>query len=197
MTISKPKKTERGRVKLEPGMSVTEFTDYYWLKADLTRFARQLGLPTDGYKPELSARIERRLLGLPDLPVLKPPRSPLPRDSDKPLLLTTPVINYKSDSRTREFFKSQIGPEFHFTYHVNQFRLANEGLSYGDLVNEWVEERERRQSKDYQAPIAEHGRYNRFIRDYFADEDNKGKTLQDAAISWNAIRELRDRKSVV
>ena len=62
MTISKPKKTERTRVRLEPGMSVTEFTDYYWLKADLTRFARQLGLPSDGDKPELSARIERRLL---------------------------------------------------------------------------------------------------------------------------------------
>jgi hypothetical protein len=73
---------------------------------------------------------------------------------------------------------------------VNQFRLANEGLTYGDLVNEWVDERERRRGKDYEAPIAEHGRYNRFIRDYFADKDNKGKTMQDAAISWNAIRDL-------
>lgn len=177
--------------KLAPGLNVADFTDYYWLKADLIKFAKQLGLATYGNKPTLSARIERRLRGLPDNLELKPQRAKGSRDSDRPLTRDTPVVNYKSDAKTREFFTSQIGPEFHFTYHVNQFRLANEGLTYGDLVDEWIAERDRRRRADYKAPIAKHTKYNAFIRDFFADEANKGKTLQDAATAWNAIRNSR------
>jgi hypothetical protein len=169
-------------------MRLADFTNYYWLKADLAKFAKELGLPTHGTKPELSARIERRLRGMPDSPESKPRLSKALRDSDKPLTRDTPVVNYRSDAKTRAFFMSQIGPEFHFTYHVNQFRIAHEGLVYGDLVDEWIAERDRRRSDGYKAPIAEHGKYNRFIRDFFADEANEGKSLRAAAVAWNAIR---------
>jgi hypothetical protein len=186
------RKKETGpKPRLEPGMSVTDFTDYYWLKEELSEFARRLGLPTHGSKPELSARIERRLRGLKDRPAPKPPSSTGTRDSDEPLRRDTPVVNYKSDAKTREFFKSQIGPEFHFTYHVNQYRLKNPGLTYGDLVDEWIAERDRRRSEGYKAPIADHGKYNRYIRDFFADPANEGKSLQDAADSWNSIKQGR------
>jgi hypothetical protein len=172
-------------------MSVVDYKSYYWMKDDLTRFARQLGLPTHGYKPELSARIERRLRGLPDLtqPLRKQAKGP--RDSDRLLARDTRVVNYKSDQKTRDFFKSQIGPGFHFTYHLNQYRLARRNLTYGDLIGEWLAERERRQKEDYQAPLAEHGKYNRFIRDFFGDEKNQGKSLSDAAVAWNAIKNNR------
>ncbi len=159
-------------------MSVTEYRAYYWMKDDLIRFARQLGLPTHGYKPELSTRIDRRLRGLSES--MEPPRkqSEGPRDSDQPLRRDSPVIHYKSDDKTRAFFKSQIGPEFHFTYMLNQYRLAHDKLN-------------RRRRGDYRPVIAEQGKYNRFIRDFFDDERNKGKSLGDAARSWNAIKNKR------
>jgi len=169
-------------------MSLADFRAYYWTKADLAEFARRLGLATHGYKPELSARIERRLRGMPDAPAQGQTQAKGTRDSDRQLRRDTRVINYKSDDKTREFFKSQIGPNFHFTYHLNQYRLAHKNLTYGDLADEWVAERDRRRRGDYQPPIAEHGKYNRYIRDFFADEQNKGKSLRDAAASWNAIR---------
>lgn len=175
------------RPKLEPGISAAELTENYWLKTDLAEFAKRLGLPTHGYKPELVTRIERHLRGLPQLAETKS-RSKGPRDSDLPLTRDTLVVNYKSDAKTREFFKSQIGPKFHFTYHLNQFRLANKGLTYGQLVDEWAAERDRRRSSGYQAPIAEHGKYNHFVRDFFADPNNEGKSLRDAATAWNAIK---------
>ena len=103
----------------------------------------------------------------------------------------TPVVSYYSDAKTREFFKSQIGPEFHFTYHVNQFRLANEELTYGDLVDEWIAERDRCRTEGYEAPRAAHGKYNRFIRTYFADAENKGKSLREAALAWNEVKKGR------
>ena len=194
--MTEEKNTSGRKPKLKVGMSLVDFRDYYWLKDELIELARQLGLPTHGYKPALSARIEQSLGGEPAHPESKSKSKILKqsRDSDKPLTRETRVINFKSDAKTREFFKSQIGPEFHFTYHVNQFRLANQGvpgLTYGQLVDEWIAERDRRRSSSYQAPLAEHGKYNHFIRDFFADTANKGKSLGDAAAAWNAIKNRR------
>lgn len=175
--------------KLHQDMSVADFKAYYRMKDDLIKFARRLGLSADGYKPELTARIERRLRGL---PVPKDPKqSKGPRDSDKPLSRSTTVVNYRSDEKTRAFFTRQIGPHFHFTSHVNQYRLTHENLTYGDLIDEWVAEYERRKSPGYKAPIASHGEYNRHIRDFFADPANKGKTLRNAVVSWKAAKRRR------
>lgn len=193
MCAANASKTAR-RPTLHPKMSVADSKTYYWMKADLVGFARRLGLPTHGYKPELSKRILQCLTGAPAVAGAKK-RAPSPaRDSDNPLRRDSPVVNYKSDSRTREFFKAQIGPDFHFTYHVNQHRLANAGLTYGDLIDEWLAERDRRDTEGYKPTIAKHGEYNQFVRDYFADRANAGRTMHDAAAAWNAIKPTRDRR---
>ena len=175
-------------------MRADDFKTYYWMKQDLIAFARQLGLPTHGYKPELSSRILAHLTSGTDFSEINKPPIKAPRDSVAPLRRDSPVINYKNDRKTREFFKSQIGPDFHFTYHVNQYRLANDGLTYGDLIDEWVAERDRRENKSYTPKIADHGEYNQFIRDYFADAANQGKTMRDAASAWNAVKPTQDRR---
>jgi hypothetical protein len=175
-------------------MSLSDFRDCYWMKDDLIAFARRLGVPTHGYKPELVARIERRLRGQPD-PQEPPKRRKAGRDSDKPITRRTRVVNYKSDDRTRAFFEKEIGPHFHFTYHVNQYRLRNPGLTYGDLVDEWIAEETRRKTPGYKAPIASHGEYNRHIRDFFADPANRGRTLHDAIASWKKAKRARGDRS--
>ena len=58
-------------------------------------------------------------------------------------------------------------------------------------MDEWIAERDRRLVDGYTAPIAEHGKYNRYIGDYFADEENLGKSIKDAAASGNAIKNDR------
>src|SRR6266851_2826440 len=97
MVLSRKRACKAGR---RPGKGVTEYRAYYWMKDDLIRFARQLGLPTHGYKPELSARIDRRLRGLSESAEPQRKQSKSPRDSDKPLRRGSPVINYKSDDKT-------------------------------------------------------------------------------------------------
>jgi hypothetical protein len=191
MTGERGKKGLGRRPVLEPGMSIEDFIAYYWMKADLMVFARKLGLRTHGYKPELTTRIERRLRALPARPETAPSASKGPRDSDQALRRDTPVRNYRSDDKTRTFFERQIGPEFHFTYHLNQYRLARKKLTYGDLVDEWLAERDRRRRADYQAPIATHGKWNRFVRDFFADKANRGKSLSDAAAAWRVVKRGR------
>ena len=190
MTVGRTRAAAHRRPVLRPNMSVDDFRAYYWMKDRLTAFARQLGLPTHGYKPELVRRIERRLRGLPD----EPERTRKPegaRDSDRSLRRSTAVVNYKSDEKTRAFFEAQIGPHFHFTYRLNQYRLSHDHLTYGDLVDEWVAEYERRKRPDYRAPIASQGEYNRYIRDFFADEGNKGKSFRDAVAAWNVAKGAR------
>jgi hypothetical protein len=179
---------------LRPDLSVADFRAHYWTMAELASFARRLGLPARGPKPELVVRVERRLRGLVNAPERPRKRASGPRDSDSPLRRSTPVINYKSDEKTRAFFKSQIGPHFHFTYHLNQYRLARKSLTYGDLVEEWSAEYERRRGPDYKAPIASQAEYNRYIRDFFADEKNRGRSLRDAATSWNAAKRIRGNR---
>jgi hypothetical protein len=177
------------RPRLSEDLPVEEFDAHYWTMAELGPFAQQLGVPKSGPKPELVQRLRRRLQGMPDESPRRP-RGSGPRDSDKPLRRDTPVVNYKSDDATRAFFEREIGPDFHFTYHLNQWRKTNEPVTYGDLVDEWVADRERRR-EGYKAPIARHGEYNRYVRDFFADERNKGKTMADVAAAWNAAKKTR------
>lgn len=171
-------------------MRLAVFRDRYWLQTELVAFARALGISRRGNKPELTARIERRLGGSVEESVPPRPKPAATRDSETPLSRDRTVVRYYSDAATRAFFEREIGPHFHFTYYLNQYRLSHPGLTYGDLVDEWLAEQARRSSGDYQAPIAEHGRYNRFIRDFFADPKNRGKSLRDAAAAWNANRDL-------
>jgi hypothetical protein len=176
------------RPPLTPDLPVGDFRDNYWTVAELKDFAKRLDVPATGPKPELTERIERRLLGLPDRPP-PPRRTGRRRDSERPLTRDTPVVEYRSDEATRAFFEREIGPHFRFSYHLNQFRKAHDDLTYGDLVGEWVAEHERRKDPEYRAPIAEHGVYNTYVRDFFADERNTGASLRDAVESWNATKD--------
>ena len=98
------------------------------------------------------------------------------------------MVSYFSDAKTRAFFCAQIGAEFHFTYRLNHYRLARTGLTYGNLIDEWIAERDRRRDPHYKAKIADHGKWNHFVRDFFADERNKGKSLSHAAAAWKKVK---------
>ena len=185
-----PRPNPARRPQLRSRMSVREFQAWYWMKTELADFARELGLSAAGDKPALAERIERRLRGLPEVRQA-PARRGGRRDSDAPLSRATPVVNYFSDDATRAFFRDRIGPEFHFTYRLNQFRLARTGLTYGDLIDEWQRERDRRRDPNYQAPLAAHGKWNLFVRAFFADAANAGSTMADAALAWNRVKAQR------
>lgn len=53
-----------------------------------------------------------------------------------------------------------------------------------------MEEEERKRDPAYSKAIAPQFEYNQFIKDFFADSNNKGKTRQEAIQAWNAIKQL-------
>ena len=180
------------RPKLTMDIAIDAFDSFYWMKDELIAFARSEGLRTDGYKPQLTDRIRRHLLGKPSLP--EPVAADRGRrDSDGPLTRDTLVVIFKSDEKTRAFFKAELGPEFHFTYKMNKFRRSHSDLTYGDLIDEWLAERHRRKDKNYKPALEKHGEYNLFIRAFFADPENHGKSMRDAAASWNTVKPTQNR----
>ena len=135
MTRKKPRAT-RNRPVLGPDMSVADFTSYYWMKDDLVRFARRLGLPAHGHKPELGARIERRLRRIPNRDEPKRKSAKGPRDSDRALSRETRVVHYKS---VRGFFADP----------------ANAGKSLADAAGAWNAIKGGRCSRRYRPRPAE------------------------------------------
>jgi len=160
-------------------------------------FCHRLGIPASGRKLEILSRIEVYLktgkVLRPERIILGAPKSNSTTQSEgrhQALTLTAPVVNFKSDQRTRVFFISVIGPQFHFTAHLNQFMRGRHDLTYGDLVKEWLAERDRRKDKSYKPRIMKSGEYNQFIRDFFTDPNNRGKKLIDAVSSWERVKKL-------
>lgn len=155
------------------------------------KFCTNHGIPTHGMKHELCVLIEQ---------FLKTGAVPQKKTSYKkaasfqktvPLTLDTPVDeSYRCNEETRAFFKSVIGPHFHFTAHLQAYIKANRerGLTYGSLAKEWQAEFERRKDKNYKAPIMKTWEYNQFTRDFLGDRSNKGKSIKDAASAWKKIR---------
>ena len=195
--MSQKKTPIRRKAGLVRGLNPDDLRRYYWLKKELVQFCHQLGVPASGRKLEILRRIEVYLKTGKVLPperiVLGAPNNSSASQADgrnRKLTLATPVVNFKSDQRTRDFFTSVIGPQFHFTAHLNQFMRGRHDLTYGDLVKEWLAERDRRKDKSYKPRIMKSGEYNQFIRDFFADPANLGKRLTDAVSSWERVKRL-------
>jgi SAP domain-containing new25/Domain of unknown function (DUF6434) len=188
---SRPRAANRARPPLTPRTSLRDFRNFYWYLDELVEFCRQHGLPTTGQKREIVARIES-FLKTGKVAAAPKPRKPTKRRG--PITMRTRVTEaFKSDAETREFFKTAIGPHFHFTAVLQQFRRDKQRdgvpITYGDLVREWLAERERRKDKNYKSPLQRSWEYNRFVRDFLADKTrNKGKGIAGAARAWNAIR---------
>ncbi|SFC45247.1 hypothetical protein SAMN05443252_103464 [Bacillus sp. OV322] len=97
--------------------------------------------------------------------------------------------NHRCSQDVRAFFKSII-PNFHFSTYIQNYFKNNVGKTYRDVVDAWYEEEERKKDPSYKKNIAPQFEYNHFIRDFFADSKNKGKSREEAIEAWNEIKKL-------
>lgn len=102
-----------------------------------------------------------------------------------------PVIteNHRCSQNVRAFFKTVI-PKFHFSTYIQNYFKNNVGKTYHDAVGAWYEEEERKKDPSYKSKIAPQFEYNQFIRDFFADINNKGKSRKEAIKAWHEIKKL-------
>ena len=186
------------RPSLSPSLSPEDFRLNYYYKTELAEFCRAEGIPTAGSKSEMNSRIETYLLTGKIAKLFAAVKTGEP-DSRNGLSLDKPVVNYKSDPATREFFKKHI-PEFKgFSAFVQKDlkRRLSEGekLQYRDLI---VMHKQFLNSKHNQSsPIRvaqDSCQLNQFQIDYKNEHDNtiKVHSLKDA---WRLIRNSPGEKT--
>ncbi|MBC5638106.1 cytoplasmic protein [Ornithinibacillus sp. BX22] len=176
------------RPKLSKKLHVDRYKDFYWLKEELQVFCREHGISATGSKLEISNRIETFLR---TGEILKPDRKSRRKAegvlSSQLSLETVITENHRCSQTVRAFFKTII-PNFHFSTHIQNYFKTNVGNTYRDAVEAWYEEEERKKDPSYKKEIAPQFEYNRFIRDYYADPKNQGKSREKAIEAWNEIK---------
>ncbi|MGF7535104.1 DUF6434 domain-containing protein [Bacillus mexicanus] len=178
------------RPTLDKNVNIEKFKDYYWLKEELQTFCRQHGISASGSKEEITDRI---VVFLETGEIKKPLRktSTYKKTDDHPLSLDTVIQEgHKCSQKAREFFKSVIGPSFHFSTYIQNFFKQNVGKTYKDAVEAWYEEEKRKKEPGYKKEIGTQFEYNQFTRDFFSDPANKGKNRADAIAAWKEIKRL-------
>lgn len=178
------------RPNLTKDISLQSFKDFYWLKEELQSFCREHGLSASGSKIEISNRIETFLCtGV----IIKPERKSNKNrniQSQLDLSLSTVISeNHRCSQNVRAFFKTVI-PKFHFSTYIQNYFKHNAGKTYGDVVDSWYKEEERKKDPSSKNKIDPQFEYNQFIRDFYADPNNRGKSREEAIEAWNNIKKL-------
>jgi hypothetical protein len=145
------------RPELTKNIDIEDFRNFYWLKKELTDFCVRHGIKTTGRKLEIVSRIEKFLTtGIVTENVLvenKTVNNKIMVNASSLSMDTVVTESLKFNEANRAFFKSQIGPHFHFTAHIGKFVRENlkagNVITFRDLVDEWFAEKERRKDASY------------------------------------------------
>ena len=169
---------------LSKAIKIADFKNYYWDKQELIAFCRQNKIPTEGGKIELTERIEFFLLSGGKIKPTRNKKYRISYDSDQTITVNTPVIHYKNDAKTRDFFVSHIGHTFKFNFYLRAFaKQENKGdLTYGDLVQGY-----KASLKNKKTTIDKQFEYNQFQRDFH--KNNSNKTRFECIQAWKLIKQ--------
>lgn len=172
------------RPPLVPTLSGEELRRWYWLKAELIAFARELGIQTSGAKDTLTARIAATLDGH-DVTELHPPPTTPATQLTGPLTGDTIIPAGQRCSRVvREWFVSQVGTGFRFDGAMREFFAQTDGShTFQDALDHYQATRTVAPK-----PIDSQFEFNRFTRHWYAT--HPGGTRQDMLVAWQTFRAL-------
>ncbi len=177
------------RPDLNKGISIKDFKDFYWLKSELMNFCREIGVSSSGGKIEITNRISEYLKTgkITKSATNKKPKLP---KATQPITKETVIgIEYRTYKEKKEFLKSVIGNQFHFTIHLLDYFKENTGKrTYGDLIKEWYKEQELKKDPSFVKKIAPQFEYNTYIRDFMKDNPNRKRN--DAIKYWKIKKSL-------
>jgi hypothetical protein len=175
------------RPELNDKLTVNTFKNFYWLKKELIAFCKIHGISQVGGKREIAERISTFLQSGEVINHKEEKKTSNFNWHQSRLSLDTIITdNYKNTRNVRLFFTEQIGS--HFRVHVPfiEWMRTHVGKTMKDAIDEWHKFDELRKNTNYQTEIAPQFEYNRYIRDFLAD--NPGKSTKEAIRFWKLKR---------
>ena len=180
-----------------------EFCKYYWYRDELIKICRSHGLKAPSGKIELNKVIEAYFSGEKILP-----EKPKQRKSNKATNNTTKTVReltldtgliecgFTFGNRFREFFAKETGVS-PFKFNVDMVATAkavkengDEAFTLGDLLDIYYGK------KTYAVYDKSALQWNKFVKDFFADEATKvfSQRMKAAASLWKIVRESDMKK---
>lgn len=174
------------RPDLSKDLTTKDFRSYYYLKSELTAFCRNNGLPVSGGKIELTERIAHFLDTGKVLPITRKNKAVKKID-----IITEETIiesDFVCTETHRAFFQEKIGKSFSFRVMFQKWLKRNAGKTYQDAIYAYYRVLEEKK-KGKTTIIDKQFEYNTYIRDFFAD--NQDKSLAQAITCWKFKKSLK------
>lgn len=171
------------RPPLNAAMSGEDLMRWYWLRNELTAFARDLGISTAGNKEALQARIAAQLDGRP-LPARMPTGRAGPCSQlTGPLTAQTRVPRgQRCSQHLRAWFEDRLGPSFRFDAEMRRWFAGTDGTAtLADAVAHWQATRGTASTQ-----IDRQFEFNRFTRTWHATHPEG--TREQLLIAWRDYR---------
>lgn len=162
------------------------FRDFYYLKEELIDFCKKNDLPVSGGKVELTDRIAYFLDTGEILftPKVKKKAPIIISDINED---TEIEANFVCSQQHRAFFKEHIGSSFSFNIAFQKWLKNNTGKTYKEAIIAYKQI--VKDKKNGITKIDKQFEYNTYIRDFFAD--NQDRSLKEAIKCWKYKKQLQ------
>lgn len=165
-------------------MAGTEFQRWYWLKDELSDFARTCGIRTTGSKDMLTARITAWLDGIPFTESEATPRGSVAQLTGELFASTLIPRGQRCSQIVRAWFIDQVGPSFRFDAQMREFFANSDGTqTMQDALDHYSTTRSQ-EPKAIEAQFE----YNRFTRAWHTA--NPTGSRQELVHAWQRYRSL-------
>ncbi|WP_336991461.1 DUF6434 domain-containing protein [Leucobacter sp. VD1] len=179
MTHSSP---SSDRPALTPGLSGAELRRWYWLKDELSDFARSLGIRTTGGKDLLTERIAARLDGRKFVEPSQPRRSGGRQLAGTLTPETLIPVGQRCSQTVRAWMTEQVGSGFHFDAEMRAFFAASDGTqTLQHALDYWAATREQGERG-----IDAQFEYNRFTRAWHTAHPDGSR--EELLAAWREYR---------
>lgn len=175
--------TDENRPRLTDNLTGSEVLRWYWLKEELTDFARRLGIRGTGDKELLTQRIAAKL---DDVPFAEPQLTKRATRAQLDGALTSATVipeGQRCSQLVRAWFVEQVGAAFGFDAEMRAFFSRTDGTqTMQDALDHYRATREQG-LKSIDAQFE----YNRFTRAWH--EANPTRPREDLLHAWQKYRE--------
>lgn len=166
--------------------TASEFRNWYWLKAELIDYCKVLGIPYSGNKAELTDRIATAIETDDLYQISKPKRqksiSKFNWKTEELTLDTIITDNYSNSQNMRHFMQKYADPKFKFYIDFMTWMKENVGKTLRDAIAAHQTFELRKKDPNFKSTIPPSNQYNRYMRDFFAD--NPDQTIVNARKCW-------------